>query len=142
MSCELVVCGVPFGEPGEQQALQGVKDLGFTSVQIYTFWRDLEPAGRGQFDWSALDRQVWRIQEAGLKFVYAGNLPGSLREYENTCCPNCQTLLIERTGYVIHNYQLTETGVCPSCGTSIPGIWTGQPQTVRLGGWGRPRLFG
>ena len=81
-------------------------------------------------------------QEAGLKFVYAGNLPGSLSEYENTHCPRCQTLLVERTGYVIHKYQLTGTGACPRCGTKIPGIWTDKPESVRLGGWGMPRLFG
>ena len=81
-------------------------------------------------------------QEAGLKFVYAGNLPGSLREYENTCCPKCQTLLVERTGYVIHQYRLTETGACPKCSTKIPGIWTDHPGSVKLGGWGMPRLFG
>jgi pyruvate formate lyase activating enzyme len=81
-------------------------------------------------------------QEAGLKFVYAGNLPGSLREYENTCCPKCQMLLVERTGYVIHQYHLTETGACPKCSTKIPGIWTDKPGSVRLGGWGMPRIFG
>lgn len=81
-------------------------------------------------------------QEAGLKYVYAGNLPGSLQEYENTCCSKCQTLLIERTGYVLHQYRLTETGTCPECGTKIPGIWTENPASVRLGGWGMPRLFG
>jgi pyruvate formate lyase activating enzyme len=81
-------------------------------------------------------------QEAGLKFVYAGNLPGSLAEYENTYCPCCRLLLVERTGYVIHNYQLSEKGTCPKCGTHIPGIWSDQPDSVRLGGWGMPRLFG
>ncbi len=81
-------------------------------------------------------------QESGLKFVYAGNLPGSLREYENTCCPKCQTLLVERTGYVIHQYRLTDTGACPKCGTKIPGIWTDQPGSVKLGGYGMPRIFG
>jgi pyruvate formate lyase activating enzyme len=80
-------------------------------------------------------------QEAGVKFVYAGNLPGSLREYENTHCPGCQALLVERTGYVIYKYQLTETGTCPKCGTKIPGLWTDKPASVRLGGWGMPRLF-
>ncbi|OGN94176.1 MAG: AmmeMemoRadiSam system radical SAM enzyme [Chloroflexi bacterium RBG_13_50_21] len=80
-------------------------------------------------------------QEAGLKFVYAGNLPASLREYENTHCPKCQALLVERTGYVIYKYLLTVTGSCPKCGTNIPGIWTDKPETVRLGGWGVPRLF-
>jgi pyruvate formate lyase activating enzyme len=80
-------------------------------------------------------------QEAGLKFVYAGNLPGHLREYENTHCPSCQSLLVERTGYVIYKYQLTEMGTCPQCGSKIPGIWTDTPKSVRIGGWGMPRLF-
>jgi pyruvate formate lyase activating enzyme len=80
-------------------------------------------------------------QETGLKHVYAGNLPGSLREYENTYCPRCQTLLVERTGYVIHQYHLTETGSCPKCSTKIAGIWTDEPQSVKLNGWGIPRIF-
>jgi pyruvate formate lyase activating enzyme len=81
-------------------------------------------------------------QESGLKFVYAGNLPGSLREYENTNCPKCQTLLVQRTGYVIHQYHITETGACPKCGTKIAGIWTDKPESVQIGGWGMPRIFG
>jgi pyruvate formate lyase activating enzyme len=81
-------------------------------------------------------------QEAGLKFVYAGNLPGSLRVYENTCCPKCQSLLVERTGYIVHQYRITAMGACPKCGTKISGIWTDKPSSVRLGGWGMPRLFG
>jgi pyruvate formate lyase activating enzyme len=80
-------------------------------------------------------------QESGLKFVYAGNLPGSLREYENTTCPKCQNLLIERTGYVLHQYKVTGKGTCPKCGTMLPGIWTDKPESVQLGGWGMPRIF-
>ncbi len=89
----------------------------------------------------ALQRAAEIGQEAGLNYVYAGNLPGSLREYENTHCPKCQTLLVARTGYVIHQYHLTESGACPNCGTVIPGIWSADPTSVRLGGWGMPRLF-
>ena len=69
MKTEMVVCGIPFGTPGEMDALGQVRDLGFTSVQIYTFWRDMEPAGRNAFDWSSLDRQVALIKQAGLKYV-------------------------------------------------------------------------
>ncbi len=69
MKTELVVCGIPFDTPDETDSLRRVRELGFTSVQIYTFWRDLEPAGRGGFEWGALDRQVRLIAEAGLKFV-------------------------------------------------------------------------
>ncbi len=79
-------------------------------------------------------------QEAGLNYIYAGNLPGRLQEYENTYCPKCRTLLIERTGYVIYKYNLTGEGTCPKCNASIAGIWTEDPKTVRLGGWGLPRL--
>ncbi len=79
-------------------------------------------------------------QEAGLKYVYAGNLPGRLQSYENTTCPKCQAALIERSGYTIHAYRLTAQGTCPQCGTKIAGLWTDKPEAVRTGGWGMPRL--
>ncbi len=69
MHIEQVVCGVPFGKPCEREALKAVKDLGFTSVQIYTFWRDFEPEREETFDWTKIDRDVRLIQEAGLKYV-------------------------------------------------------------------------
>src|SRR5437867_4271842 len=60
----------------------------------------------------------------GLHFVYAGNLPGRVGPFENTSCPSCRALLIERVGYTILLDLLTPTrGVCPSCGTRIPGRW-------------------
>lgn len=78
-------------------------------------------------------------QEAGLHFVYAGNLPGRVGAYENTYCPECSALLIRRSGYVIQEYHITGEGKCPSCGASVPGVWAHQPETVRLGGPGFPR---
>jgi pyruvate formate lyase activating enzyme len=60
---------------------------------------------------------------AGLKYVYAGNIPGGVGDLENTYCHECRTLLIERYGYFIQQYRLTPEGACPSCGTSIPGRW-------------------
>lgn len=78
-------------------------------------------------------------QEAGLNYVYAGNIPGRTKGYENTFCPNCSTTLIERYSYVINGYHLTAEGSCPNCGTEVPGIWTDQPSKVRLGGPGMPR---
>ena len=79
-------------------------------------------------------------QEAGLKYVYAGNIPGRTREYENTYCPNCSTTLIERYSYVIQDYHITADGKCPACQTEVAGIWTDKPGQVRLGGLGMPRL--
>lgn len=78
-------------------------------------------------------------QEAGLNFVYAGNIPRRVGEYENTYCPACHALLVERTGYTVHGYYLTESGTCPQCGKAVPGVWPENAQQVRLGGPGIPR---
>jgi pyruvate formate lyase activating enzyme len=78
-------------------------------------------------------------QEAGLNYVYAGNIPGHVGEYESTRCPKCSTVLIERYGYIIEGYHLTAEGACPKCGSHIPGVWTDRPEHVNLGGLGMPR---
>ncbi len=78
-------------------------------------------------------------REEGLHFVYAGNLPGRVGPFENTWCPQCQALLIERVGYIILQYRLTEQGTCPECGYRVPGLWPERPEQVRLGGPGLPR---
>ena len=78
-------------------------------------------------------------QEAGLHHVYAGNLPGRVGSYEDTFCPVCGTRLIQRRGYVLQDYQITAQGTCPGCRAKVAGIWTDQPDTIRLGGSGYPR---
>lgn len=72
-------------------------------------------------------------QEAGLRYVYAGNIPGRVGEYESTYCPNCRTPVIERYSYTIRSYHLTSQGLCPRCGTTIPGVWTDEPEEVFTG---------
>ena len=60
----------------------------------------------------------------GLRYVYAGNLPGKVGPFENTYCPSCKTVLVERIGYTILKDVLTPTqGVCPTCSSKIPGVW-------------------
>lgn len=80
-------------------------------------------------------------QEAGLNYVYAGNIPGRVGEYESTWCPNCRTRLIERTSYVIRDYRITAQGTCPNCHEKIAGVWTSQPGDVQLEGFGYPRMI-
>lgn len=61
-------------------------------------------------------------KRAGLRYVYAGNLPGRVGNYENTYCHACRTLLIERDGYTVLKNILRERA-CPTCQTAIPGVW-------------------
>ena len=77
-------------------------------------------------------------REAGLHYVYAGNLPGRVEEYEDTHCPHCNRAVIRRRGYVIAEYRLTADGACPGCGTKIAGIWPKDPKNVQLNGSGMP----
>jgi pyruvate formate lyase activating enzyme len=61
---------------------------------------------------------------AGLRYVYAGNLPGRVGPFETTFCPACRAPLVERRGYTILADRLTPSGgVCPGCGAAIPGRW-------------------
>jgi pyruvate formate lyase activating enzyme len=61
--------------------------------------------------------------EEGLYFVYAGNMPGRVDNWENTYCPGCRQLLVERDGYLIRDYRISREGKCPKCAIEIPGIW-------------------
>jgi pyruvate formate lyase activating enzyme len=60
----------------------------------------------------------------GLRYVYAGNLPGSVGDLEDTRCAVCHELLVSRYGYHIREYRLTPDGRCPSCATAVPGRWS------------------
>jgi len=63
--------------------------------------------------------QAYEIsREAGLDYVYLGNLPG--HRYENTYCPNCQELLVKRFSFDVAKWNITEDMQCSKCGQSIP----------------------
>ena len=58
-------------------------------------------------------------KEEELKFIYVGNVPG---HKENTYCPSCKKLLIERFGFDVLSFNLTKDKKCPKCGEKIPII--------------------
>ncbi|RPH93626.1 MAG: radical SAM protein, partial [Calditrichaeota bacterium] len=58
--------------------------------------------------------------DAGLKYVYTGNVPGD--PGENTTCPHCHSIIIRRIGFNVIENKLAENK-CANCGTIIPGIW-------------------
>jgi pyruvate formate lyase activating enzyme len=66
--------------------------------------------------------RAWQIgKEAGLEFVYTGNLPGD--PHENTYCPACGALLIRRSGFGAVENGL-DAGKCPECGRQLAGVWS------------------
>lgn len=82
--------------------------------------------------------RAWQLgKEAGLNFVYPGNLPGQVGERENTCCAHCGTTLIRRHGfYVVENRM--QGGQCPACEQTVPGVWEKSPPR-ESGGPATPR---
>ena len=93
---------------------------------VTAFHTDYKMQGDGQRDTTVDDLlQAAEIgREAGLRYIYAGNLPGMVGEWEDTRCPNCSETLIRRYGYLIENYNLTPDGRCPHCSAEIPGRWS------------------
>ena len=58
--------------------------------------------------------------DAGLHYVYIGNVPGS--EGQNTYCPYCEELAIGRKGFFVTEMHVKD-GVCEYCGNEIKGVW-------------------
>jgi pyruvate formate lyase activating enzyme len=71
-----------------------------------------------------LERAVAIGRAEGLRFIYAGNLPGQVGELENTRCARCQAVLVRRVGFHVLENRISGSGCCPDCRAPVPGIWT------------------
>jgi pyruvate formate lyase activating enzyme len=100
---------------------------------VTAFHKDYKMTGPPNTKVETLIRAAEIGQEAGLHYVYAGNLPGSVDPYEDTFCPNCGQILVKRLGYVILDYNITADGACPECHAKIAGVWPDDPNGVRRG---------
>src|SRR5262244_2343471 len=89
---------------------------------VTAFHQDYKMTGPDNTPVKTLMRAAQIGYEAGLNFVYAGNLPGRVGEYENTYCPNCKATLIERYGFRVMQNRI-KNGACPQCSKVIPGRW-------------------
>jgi len=69
---------------------------------------------------SALEEARAIALAAGIQFVYIGNVPA--HPAENTYCPHCKRMIIERRGFAILANSISK-GKCTYCGTNIPGVW-------------------
>ncbi len=89
--------------------------LHFSKFHPYYLLQNLPPT-----PYSTLKNAYNIARQAGLKFVYIGNVYGT--DEENTFCPVCGKTIIKRVGYKILEYNMTD-GKCNYCKTSIAGRW-------------------
>ncbi len=126
---EVVTLLVPGFNDSDEELTQMAQFLAGVSRDIpwhvTAFHKDYKMTGPDNTPASTLVRAARIGQAAGLRYVYAGNLPGAAGDLENTRCPECRTTLIERTGFRVQANRLTPAGVCPQCGTPVPGRWGG-----------------
>jgi pyruvate formate lyase activating enzyme len=95
-------------------------ELGFeTPWHVSRFHPDYKMRDRGPTPASALIRACELGQEAGLRYVYVGNLPGAGRE--DTLCPSCGRTVVGRRGFQVTLRAICE-GQCAYCGTRIDGV--------------------
>jgi pyruvate formate lyase activating enzyme len=127
---EIVTLLIP-GFNDSEQELRGLTEfLAGVSPHIpwhvTAFHQDYKMDGPRDTSPEDLLRAVELGQQAGLRYIYAGNVPGQVGEWENTRCVQCGLTLIERQGYFIAKYAITAEGCCPSCQTPLPGRWDAQ----------------
>jgi pyruvate formate lyase activating enzyme len=89
---------------------------------VTAFHPDYKMLDHGATPASTLLRAAQIGERAGLRYVYAGNLPGRTGEWENTRCPECRETVIERAGFRVLANRLVN-GACPRCQAPIPGRW-------------------
>jgi pyruvate formate lyase activating enzyme len=123
---EIVTLVIPGFNDSDVELTQIAEFLASVSLDlpwhVTAFHQDYKMRDHANTAASTLLRAAEIGKRAGLRYVYAGNLPGRVGIYENTYCPSCQMLLIERYGYTILK-KVLEDGACPDCHTLIPGVW-------------------
>jgi len=114
--------------PGENDSEEELKRLAEFIVtragadvpwHISRFHPQYKYEGSGSTPIASLEKAMEIGREAGLHYIYLGNVPGA--EGECTFCYDCGAMLIERSGYTIGANNI-EKGLCPDCGTAVAGF--------------------
>lgn len=130
----LVIPGFNDSEGELREAARYIKSLSAEIPwHVTAFHQDYKMTENDNTDVKTLLRAAEIGREEGLHYVYAGNLPTRVGDFEHTFCPSCHQKLIDRVGYVVRDYHLTPDGKCPRCQTKIAGIWPASKNEVRLG---------
>lgn len=137
---EVVTLVVPGFNDSDEELTGMAKFLAGVSTDIpwhvTAFHPDYKMTGPPRTPTSTLLRAYDIGKSAGLKFVYAGNSPGSVGDREHTQCPQCNEMLIRRYGFHVEQNHMSGDK-CPNCGMHIPGVWESDPPR-RSNGSGRP----
>ena len=124
---EIVTLLIPGFNDSNEEIEQLTKFLASISPDIpwhcTAFHKDYKMTDPENTSAATLVRAAEIGRRAGLRYIYAGNLPGMVGEWEHTRCPQCRALLIERSGFAILQNNLGSKGSCPRCRTPIPGFW-------------------
>ncbi len=91
-----------------------------TPWHVSRFHPDYEMQDRHATPMSTLEQAREIGLQAGLRYVYMGNVPGS--NGENTYCYNCSNLLIQRFGFSIVKSVISADSTCPNCGAHVDGV--------------------
>jgi pyruvate formate lyase activating enzyme len=121
---------------GEIDALTGwlVERLGpDVPIHFTAFHPDYRMLDRPPTPPETLTRARRIALENGIRYAYTGNVHDL--DGGSTHCHGCGERVIERDWYQLGDYRLTDDGCCRSCGTRIPGVFSGPP-----GAWGPGRL--
>jgi pyruvate formate lyase activating enzyme len=89
---------------------------------VTAFHPDYKMTDRGATPAATLLRACAIGTAEGLRYVYAGNIPGRVGQWEDTRCPGCGETVIARRGFRVLANRLVD-GACPRCVTPIPGRW-------------------
>lgn len=118
----LVIPGVNDGDDCLRETCQKhVEEAGPESPLHFTrFHPNYKMLNRGATPVKTLERAHEVAKKEGAHYVYLGNIPG--HRLENTHCPSCGVLLIERHGFNILRYNIKANNECPKCGQKIPII--------------------
>ncbi|EPR44470.1 Radical SAM domain protein [Desulfovibrio sp. X2] len=97
------------------------KELGTeTPWHVSRFHPTYHLTDRGPTPVARLEAAYRHGKEAGLAYVYVGNVPG--HPSDETACPRCGCVCIERSGFTVRGQRL-ENGACPQCGQELDGVW-------------------
>lgn len=133
---EVVTLVVPGLNDSNEELWQAARFLAAVSPDIpwhvSAFHPDYKMSDRDFTSSESLVRAAEIGREAGLHYVYAGNLPGRVGEYEDTFCAGCGRALIRRRHYELRQYHLDSAGRCPACGLALPGIWPDEPPALKM----------